>query len=403
MRKIILLVLCGIITNIGVLKAEDMDLQQIDAEARGSSAASGSLLFKRNAEEYRQLSDAEKKEIEVRRQQAEKIRQQQMEMARRQAEYEAQKRAEQEARRRAEEEAKRRAEALKPITLYGNQLKIYALVNGEPITSADMQSHINAFIMTTGIPYNAQTKKMITNKVLQNAIDEKLKIQEAKKHNISVSNKEVNEAIRRFEKGNGMQAGQLQRILDEAKVSGKVWSSQVIADIAWNKLISSKAQDVANVSENDVSKALNAIQDDMKIQKFMLSEIVVNKKDAQGINELAETLRQDPRFELYAMQFSQSPSAKNGGRLGWVAKGQLPKPLETAALNLKPGSVSAPIAYGSDYYILKLEKIFNPTTDAKSLPKRTEIKEMLMNKKLEEYANKYLQNLRSHALIEKRV
>ena len=396
MKKILLLAICGVIFNVGVLQAEDIDLQQIDAEARGNSAASGSLLFKRNAEEYRQLSDAEKKEIEVRRQQAEKIRQQQMEMARRQAEYEAQKRAAEEAQRRAEEEARRRAEALKPITLYGNQLKIYALVNGEPITSADMQSHINAFIMTTGIPYNAQTKQMITNKVLQNAIDEKLKIQEAKKYNISVSNKEVNDAIRRFEKGNGMQAGQLQKILDEAKVSGKVWSSQIIADIAWNKLISSKARDVADVSENEITKALSSIQNDMKMQKFMLSEIVVNKKDAKGINELAQTLRQDPRFELYAMQFSQSPSAKNGGRL-------LPSVLESAALKLNEGGVSDPIAYGNDYYILKLEKIFNPATDAKSLPKRLEIKEMLMNKKLEEYANKYLQNLRSHALIEKRV
>lgn len=403
MKKIFLLVLCAFILNIGSAKAENMDLQQMDADARGNSAASGSLLFKRNAEEYRQLSDAEKKEIEVRRQQAEKIRQQQMEMARRQAQYEAEKRAAEEARRQAEEEARRRAESLRPITLYGNQLKIYALVNGEPITSADMQSYINAFIMTTGIPYNTQTKQMITSKVLQNAIDEKLKIQEAKKYNISVSNKEVNDAIRRFEKANGMQAGQLQRILNDAKVSGKVWSSQVISDIAWNKLISSKAREVADVSENDITKALNAIQNDRKVQKFMLSEIVVNKKDAKGINELSQTLRQDPRFELYAMQFSQSPSAKNGGKLGWVVKGQLPKTLENAALDLKEGGVSNPIEYGNDYYILKLEKIFNPATDAKSLPKRLEIKEMLMNKKLEEYANRYMKNLRSHALIEKKV
>ena len=58
-----------------------------------------------------------------------------------------------EAQRRAEEEAERqRQEALKPITLYGGKLKIYALVNGEVITSTEMQSRINAFIVATGIP-----------------------------------------------------------------------------------------------------------------------------------------------------------------------------------------------------------------------------------------------------------
>ncbi len=396
MKKVLLIIFMAILYQISAVQAEDVDLQQLDTEARTQSPATGSLLFKRNAEEYRQLSDAEKQEIEARRQNAIKLRKQQEEMMRRQAEKEARQRAEQEA-------AKRAAEALKPITLYGNQLKIYALVNGEPITSADMQSLINAFIMTTGIPYNAQTKQMIQTKVLQNAIDEKLKIQEAKKNGISVSQKEVNDALRRFEQGNGMKAGELQNILNQAKVSSKVWSSQIIADIAWNKLISSKSHSVANVGESDINKALSAIKDDMKIQKFMLLELVISKKDAKGIRELAENLRRDPRFELYAMQFSQSPSAKNGGRLGWVTKNQLPKVLESAVLKMKEGSVSDPIAYGNDYYILKLEKIFNPATDAKSLPSRMEIKQMLTNKKLEEYANKYLQNLRSHALIEKKV
>jgi parvulin-like peptidyl-prolyl isomerase len=396
MKKIWLIIVLAIFFNLDFAKAEEDNLQEMDAEAREQSQASGSLLFRRNAEEYRQLSDAEKKEIEVRRENAIKMRKQQEEMMRRQAEEEARIRAEQEAQRRA-------AEALRPITLYGNKLKIYALVNGEPITSADMQSHINAFIMTTGIPYNSQTKQMITTKVLQNAIDDKLKIQEAKKNGISVSQKEVNDAVRRFEQGNNLQPGQLKSMLDSAKVSAKAWSAQIIADIAWNKLISSKAHSVANVGENDITKALGSIKDDMKKEKFMLLELVVSKKDAKGLNELAQNLRQDPRFELYAMQFSQSPSAKNGGRLGWVTKGQLPQTLENAVLKLKEGGVSNPIAYGNDYYILKLEKIFNPARDAKSLPSRNEIREMLVNKRLEEYSNKYLQNLRSHALIEKKV
>ena len=135
----------------------------------------------------------------------------------------------------------------------------------------------------------------------------------------------------------------------------------------------------------------------------MISEIVIDKKDAKDLNQLVENLRHDPRFELYAMQFSQSPSAANGGRLGWVGKGKLPSVLENAVLKMKDGDVSDPIAYGKDFYIFRLEKIFNPTIDKTETPSRKEVRSFLENKKLEEYSNRYIKNLRSRALIEKKV
>jgi parvulin-like peptidyl-prolyl isomerase len=330
-------------------------------------------------------------------------RKQAEEYARKKAEYERYV-AEMEARKRAEEEAARqRAEELKPITLFGNKLKIYALVNGEVITSSDMQSRINAFILTTGIPYNAKTKAMITSRVLQGAIDEKLKIQEAKKNNIRVTQHEIKKAVQEFEQANGMQPGQLRQVLAEGNVRMNVWTSQLESDIAWKKLISNKIMGQVSVSESDINRAYDEMKKDMSTPKKLVSEIVIAKKDAKDLNQLAEVLRNDPRFELYAMQFSQSPSAANGGHLGWVTKGQLPETLEKALSNMKEGGVSSPIAYGNDYYILKLEKIFNPERDAKSLPNKNEVRAYLQNKKLEEYSIKYMKDLRNKALIEKKI
>src|SRR5574344_1877893 len=262
----------------------DVDLNNLDTNTRVQRPSSNSVMFRHNAEQYRQLTDAEKKEIDARREEAKKIRQKQEELAKKRAELAAKQKA-------LEEENRRRAEALKPITLYENKLKIYALVNGEVITSSDMQSRINAFILTTGIPYNAQTKSMITGKVLQSAIDEKIKIQEAKKNKIQVSNKEIADAVNHFEQSNKMEKGQLKKVLNEAKVSMKVWTTQIEADIVWHKLVSRKGLDNVNISENDITKALETIKDDMKKQKFMLSEIVINKNDAKDLDMLVENLR----------------------------------------------------------------------------------------------------------------
>lgn len=373
--------------------AADVDLQELDAASRMEKPASNSIMFRRNAEMYQQLTDEQREEIQRQREAARKQRE---EYERQRAQYEAQMKAQQEAER-------KRAEELKPITLYGNELKIYALVNGEVITSSDMQSRINAFILTTGIPYNAKTKAMITNKVLQAAIDEKLKIQEAKKNKISITPQEIKSAVRDFEKSNGMPTGQLKKILDNAHVRMSVWTKQIEADLAWKKLVSSKGYGRISVGENEIKRAYDDIKKDMKTPKYMVSEIVINKSDAKDIKGLVEVLRQDPRFELYAMQFSQSPSAANGGRLGWVTKGKLPATLENAMLKLKEGDVSSPIAYGNDYYIFKMEKVFNPQTDAKDLPERKQVKSYLENKKLEEFSNKYIKDLRNKALIEKKI
>ena len=124
---------------------------------------------------------------------------------------------------------------------------------------------------------------------------------------------------------------------------------------------------------------------------------------AKNINQLVEVLRKDPRFEMYAMQFSQSPSAANGGKLGWVPKGKMPAALEQGFVNLKEGGVSKAISYGDDYYIFKLEKVFNPSYDKDDMPTRQNVRKFLENKKLEEYATKYMKDLRNRALIEKKI
>ncbi len=399
MKKLSLYLFATLLFSLPV-SAEKIDFDSIDMQSRASKPNTNSIMFRRNAEQYRQLSDEEKKEISIRRESA---RQEALDYQRKQEEYARMMALEEERRRQIEEAERRRAEALKPITLYENKLKIYALVNGEVITSNDMQSRINAFILTTGIPYNQQTKAMITGKVLQSAIDEKLKIQEAEKNNIRISQKEIDEAVRQFEQANQMSEGQLKKVLQEAKVSMKVWSTQIEADLAWRKLVSNKGYMQINVSENEIVKALDEIKKDLNTQKYMVSEIVIDKKDAKDLHKLVENLRNDPRFELYAMQFSQSPSSANGGRLGWIIKGKLPAVLENAMLKMNEGDVSDPIAYGKDFYILKLEKIFNPQVDKANTPSKNEVKAFLENKKLEELSNKYIKDLRSRALIEKKV
>lgn len=305
-----------------------------------------------------------------------------------------------------EEEMRRikeeRRKALRPVNLFGRSLKIYAEVNGDIITSRDMQDRVNVFVATTQIPVNAETKNMVMEKVLQSAIDEKIKLQEAEKNGIKISESDLEKGMANFARSNGISVAQLKQMLKEAQVDEKVFKSQMKAEMAWSRLVQRKAAQEVQISQSEIDKALQAITKDVKTGKYMVSEIVIPKKKAANIQDLVSNLRQDPRFELYAMQFSESPSARNGGKLGWINKGQLAAPLENALSSMTEGSVSDPISVGNDFYILRLEKVYRPGIDKAPVPDTEEVRNMLENRKMEEIAGKYLRDLRHKAIVEKK-
>lgn len=360
--------------------AQQISVSDIDSAAR--SAKSNSVMF-RNPQENMAYEE---------------------EMRRRAYEEEMRKRAEYEAemQKRAYEAEMKRREALKPVNLFGNSLKIFAEVNGEIITSRDMQSRVNAFVATTQIPITSKNKSMIMEKVLQATIDEKIKLQEAEKNSIQISEADLDKGMLNFAKSNGVSLAELKKMLKTAQVDESVFRSQMKAEMAWGRLVQKKASQTVSVSKNEIDAAMDAINKDVKKHKFMVSEIVIPKKKAKGIEDLVENLRNDPRFELYAMQFSESPSAKNGGHLGWINLGQLAKPLENALLQMKAGAISNPIALGQDYYILRLEKVYVPGVDKAPVLEEKQVREMLENKKMEETAEKYIRDLRNKAIINRK-
>ena len=76
---------------------------------------------------------------------------------------------------------------LVPVMVIGNQplkasenISVVALVNGEPITSLDIKNRINFIGSITGLEVNNSTIDDIRRDALQNLIDEKIKIQQAR-------------------------------------------------------------------------------------------------------------------------------------------------------------------------------------------------------------------------------
>jgi len=284
-------------------------------------------------------------------------------------------------------------------TPYTGSIRILAIINGDIITTEDINHRVRAFCLNTGIPYNQDTKLLILNKVMQNTIDEKLKLQDGQKNNIDISPQEIDIAITTFEANNNIPAGDYKKLLKKYAISEDVFREQIKSDLVWLRLVRQKSA-ADYITQPEIEEAIAMAKKDAGKVKYMVSEIVIAKRKGANIGQLVKNLREDPRFELYAAQFSIAPSSASGGRLGWINAGQLPEPLDKALKKMKAGTISEPILYNNDYYIFRLEKKFDPAIDKMAIPSNAEVKYMLQNQKMERFAARHLQELRQRAAIE---
>ncbi len=75
-----------------------------------------------------------------------------------------------------------------------------------------------------------------------------------------------------------------------------------------------------------------------------------------GTKELAEEIKKKiddgEEFSKLAEEFSECPSKKRGGDLGWFGKGAMVRPFEVAAFSADEGEVVGPVKTEFGYHII---------------------------------------------------
>lgn len=291
-------------------------------------------------------------------------------------------------------------ELLPAPVLLDDDIKIVMVINGEMISKKDLNDRIRAFSFNLNIPINAETKDMMIARVKQATIDEKLKIVEAEREKINISDKEIDEAVENLAEGNGKTLAEFKQEFRNAGVDFDVFRTQIKSDLAWIRLVRQKSMGQIEASRKEVERFISDIETNINSEKVRISEIVIPKDSAGNISTLVYNLRNDPRFPLFAMQFSKSPSSAKGGDLGWINKNMLMPKIRVAVQNMEEKEISDPIEIGEDYHIIRLEKIYDPKEDKAKVPSFNEAKRTIEGNRIEEFASNYLNKIRQKAIIE---
>ena len=260
--------------------------------------------------------------------------------------------------------AKPEAKPAKPKRAH-DENGIVALVNDLPITSYELRQRMGLVMTTTNVPKGMEKK--VREQVLDQLETELLQRQEAAKNDVTVSSVEVDKYMKDILDENRMNQEQLKQVLGKGGVQIATFRAQLAAQILWQKAVNEHYAGRITISPEAVDSEMARIKEGAHKAHFQVSEIFLavdnpdlDEKVKKNAEDLVTQIKAGAQFPAVARQFSQSPSAAQGGDIGIVYDGQLAPELSAALNKMSTGDMSAPIRSIGGYYIVVLRQRFEP-------------------------------------------
>ena len=275
---------------------------------------------------------------------------------------------------------------------------IACMVTGEPITSLDVEQRTKLNFLTT-------RKQMPKQEVLDELINEKLKIREAKRFGVDPSASDVDQAYISMGQRMRLSPEQLTKSLESQGVRPETLKSRLKAERVWSSRGRGRFKESLQVGEKDVNDAAvgsgEAAQTDAFEYKLQPIVLIVPRGSAQTAMDLrrkeAESLRE--RVQSCEQANSYFKSMQNAAIRDIVTKtsADIPGPLRELLDKTPIGHLTPPEITKQGVEMVALCERKPTKIDT---PKKREIREKMFAQKYEAKQKAYLNDLRKAAMIE---
>jgi len=287
---------------------------------------------------------------------------------------------------------------------------VLAVVNGEAITDLDVTKRMRMITITSGIPNNAQTLKVLKSQIIHMLVDEKLINQEAERLGIEADKNELETAMASLAEKNKLNQAQFDAFLKSKGIDKEVLHDQVKHQVLWNELVTSRIRPGINVSNHEIEENEAFIRQAHKsqseqIEQVKLAEIVLFATDKnvakqmQFASKLSADLKNGADFTKVAKEFSLAGSAKNGGDIGWVYIEQIAPEIIASLKDIKIGNITPPITLQDGIHILQIKDIKRKKASEVTEINEEQVKEAIFERKLNLQIRSYLNKIRKNAFI----
>ena len=275
--------------------------------------------------------------------------------------------------------------------------QVVVIVNGEPITALDIEQRGKLIQLST---HKAPTRQ----EVLDELINEILKVREAKKWGLEIPNSEVDSAYATMASRMRLTPEQLTDRLSKSGVHTTTLKARIKADLTWPQLVRGRYQQSLQIGEKDILSAMESKSNDTVGYDYTLRPILFfvpsGSPDSfvEGRKREAEALR--GRFQGCESGLGFARALKDVAVREQVSRSSadIPEQLRKVLEGVEVGRLTPPevTKFGIEMFAICAKK----ESAADNSPGRRQVRESIMAERYEKRSKQYLQELRRGAMLE---
>jgi parvulin-like peptidyl-prolyl isomerase len=237
--------------------------------------------------------------------------------------------------------------------------RVVAKVNGEVLTLSEFEARQVAAVQAARVGADGVERFLRDNnqRILQEAIDDLLLIQRAREIGLRVRPEYLDGVLEDIKKEHGITTEEaFQEQLRREGLTVGEFKRNIERSMLRRQVVAREVESRVTISDAEARAEYDAHREDYYVPASVhLHEIVLEGPDAETrARTLAERLAKGEDFAALARQHSVAGSAKDGGDLGRVARGDLAADLAKIVFDLPVGAVSPPQATTTGVRLLKV-------------------------------------------------
>jgi len=291
--------------------------------------------------------------------------------------------------------------------------RVLAIVNNDAITLSELQEAIAVYRYENRDRANENSDQLI-QQFLTRMIDSRLQVQEAEREKIVIEEAEIDEELAdRIKKMNLKGREEFEAALKAQGIPMAAVRKRITDELRRGRIVSRKVRLRISVTEEEVTQYLEANRPKLETGlSYHAAHILIvpetGPEDAAWENAriradlLRTELQQGGNFAELAKQYSRDASARDGGDLGTLKRGELAQDIETQILSLSPGQISVPYRSTLGYHVFRLES--KETLEGEGLGRvKAQIREILFREKFDTRLDAWLKEIKQRAVIDVRL
>lgn len=292
-----------------------------------------------------------------------------------------------------------------------NSADAAASINGVVIAKSELDTQakrVSDQYTKTGRPLTEALSKSLRGSILRKMIDDEVIRQRAEKEGVKVDRIERVDALEKYKTKFGGEKG-YQLFLEQQKLTEEQVQKTVEAELQRDKLLR-KIGNLEEPTDQEIeghykaNERLYTLPEMVRARHILLKvgpnepeeKVAVVLKKAQQI--LAEAQQPEASFEALVQKYSEGPSVKAGGDLGFFQRGQMAKPFEDLAFKSPQKKAVGPVRTDFGFHIIYVEEKQEPKT-ASLDEVRDRVIEFLKRNKAARKSEEMLTTLRKEAKI----